>query len=164
MTRAFISAPVPSEVAANLRRLDRTQPGIRWTDPDQWHITLQFFECCRIEEVEKRFSQIKANPSIGLLGPQVSLLGRSNVVVPIGGLSDLAYQVQNAMTPQDLMKKQFSFVGHLTLGRLKDATHAELKDTPVTGSFSVNELELIQSVLGTAGPTHTTINRLSLLP
>jgi len=66
--------------------------------------------------------------------------------------------------PHQSLKNQPSFVGHLTLGRLKDANRAKLEGTPVSASFVVTELELVQSVLGAGGPTHTTVNRLSLPP
>ena len=164
MVRAFISAPIPGQVVVELRRLNRSQPEVRWTNPDQWHVTLQFIEHCDIEVIEESFLQITAKSSTAVLGPRVSLLGKNNLVVPIGGLMDLAHQVQKSMEPHEPLKNPFSFVGHLTLGRLKDANRAELEGTPLSGSFVVSELELVQSVLGAGGPTHTTVNRLSLLP
>jgi 2'-5' RNA ligase len=162
--RAFISAPIPAQVVVELRRLNRSQPEVRWTNPDQWHVTLQFIEHCDIEVVEESFLQITAKSPTAVLGPRIALLGKNNLVVPVGGLTDLAHQVQKSMEPHESLKNQFSFVGHLTLGRLKDANRAELEGTPLLGSFVVTELELVQSVLGAGGPTHTTVNRLSLLP
>ena len=164
MVRAFISAPIPALVVVELRGLNRSQPEVRWTNPDHWHVTFQFFGHCDIEVIEKNFLQIRAKSSTALLGPRISRLGKNNLVVPIGGLTDLAHQVQKSMEPHESLKNPFSFVGHLTLGRLKDANRAELEGTPVSGSFVVTELELVQSVLGAGGPTHTTVNRLSLLP
>lgn len=164
MARAFISAPIPAQVVVELRRLNRSQPEVQWTNPDQWHVTLQFLEHCDIEVIEESFLQIRAKSSTAVLGPRISLLGRNNLVVPVGGLTDLAHQVQKSVEPHESLKNQLSFVGHLTLGRLKDANRAKLEGTPVSGSFVVTELELVQSVLGAGGPTHTTVNRLSLSP
>ena len=164
MARAFISAPIPAQGGVELRRLSRSQPEVQWTNPDQWHVTLQFIEHCDIEVIEESFLQITAKSSTAVLGPRVSLLGKNNLVVPIGGLTDLAHQVQKSMEPHEPLKNPFSFGGHLTLGRLKDANRAELEGTPVSGSFVVTELELVQSVLGAGGPPHTTVNRLSLPP
>jgi 2'-5' RNA ligase len=162
--RAFISVPIPAQVVVELRRLNRSQPEVRWTNPDQWHVTLQFIEHCDIEVIEESFLQITAKSPTAVLGPRIALLGKNNLVVPVGGLTDLAHRVQKSMEPHESLKNQFSFVGHLTLGRLKDANRAELEGPPLLGSFVVTELELVQSVLGAGGPTHTTVNRLSLLP
>ena len=164
MVRAFISAPIPAQVVVELRRLNRSQPEVRWTNPDQWHVTLQFFGHCDIEVIEKNFLQIRAKSSTAVLGPRISRLGKNNLVVPIGGLTDLARQVQKSMEPQESLEHQIPFAGHLTLGRLKDDNRAKLEGTPLSGSFVVTELQLVQSVLGVEGPTHTTVNRLRLLP
>ncbi len=163
MARAFISVPVPSEAVAHIRRLKRTQQGIRWTDLSQWHVTLCFFERCDIEEVGKRFSQIKANPVSAVFGPRVRVLGQNNLVIPVKGLSNMARQVQQAIHPHNSEENQFPFVGHLTLGRLKGVTQAEIENARIEGSFNVNELELVQSFLGSSAPTHKTVRRL-LLP
>ena len=164
MVRAFISAPVPAQVVVELRGLNRSQPEVRWTNPDHWHVTFQFFGHCDIEVIEKSFLRIRAKSSTAVLGPRISQLGKNNLVVPIGGLTDLARQVQKSMEPQESPKHQLPFVGHLTLGRLKDANRAKLEGTPFSSSFAVTELQLVQSVLGAKGPTHTTVNRLRLLP
>ena len=164
MVRAFISAPIPAQVVVELRGLNRSQPEVRWTNPDHWHVTVQFFGHCDIEVVEKNFLEIRAKSSTAVLGPRISRLGKSNLVLPIGGLTGLARQVQESMEPQKSPKHQLPFVGHLTLGRIKDANRANLEGTPFSGSFVVTELQLVQSVLGGEGPTHTTVNRLQLLP
>ena len=122
------------------------------------------FGHCDIEVVEKNFLEIRAKSSTAVLGPRISRLGKSNLVLPIGGLTGLARQVQESMEPQKSPKHQLPFVGHLTLGRIKDANRANLEGTPFSGSFVVTELQLVQSVLGAEGPTHTTVNRLQLLP
>lgn len=40
--RIFIALPLPSPVRAVLQTLEQPLAGVRWTPPEQWHVTLRF--------------------------------------------------------------------------------------------------------------------------
>src|SRR4051812_28143169 len=88
-----------------LATLDRPDvPGLRWTEPDQWHVTLRFFGDADPDEIGP-LPQPRGVTAV--LGPATVRLGRHVLAVPVAGLEELA-----AAWPQDR-----PFRGHLTLAR-----------------------------------------------
>ena len=162
MARAFIAVPLPQSICANLLELDRSQQGIRWSSPGRWHITVRFFEDADMGQLEQLFFQIEAQEAVGSLGPRVSRLGEQILIVPVGGLSVLAEQVRAATAAQG-SNDQLPFVGHITLGRMKETGSAELEGTPIEGVFGVDQLLLVESRIGSGGHAHTVVASRSLL-
>ena len=113
-------------------------------------------------QLEQLFFQIEAQEAVGSLGPRVSRLGEQILIVPVGGLSVLADQVRAATAPQG-SNDQLPFVGHITLGRMKEAGSAELEGTPIEGVFRVEQLLLVESHIGSGGHAHTVVASRSLL-
>lgn len=162
MTRAFIAVPLPESIRANLLELDRSQQGIRWSSPDRWHITVRFFEHADMGQLKQLFFQMEAQETVGRLGPRVSRLGGQILIVPVGGLSVLAEQVRAATAPQG-SNDQLPFVGHITLGRMKEIGSAELEGTPIEGVFGVDQLLLVESRIDSGGHAHTVVGSQPLL-
>ena len=164
MIRAFISAPLDEKTRAELGRLDREQLDIRWSQPEQWHITIQFFDHVNLDELQRRFARIEAFQATGVLGPRITRLGARNLVVPVDGLSTLANRVRESMrslAPKD----QLPFVGHVTLGRIRDnSVPVALEGVPVQGEFQVGHLMLMKSFIGSEGARHTVIDSKQLFP
>mgnify|MGYP001160908556 FL=1 len=161
MTRAFISVPLPEVVRASFLDLDRTQQGISWSNPEQWHITIQFFEDVDIEKVKNLFSGMNAHKALAVIGPEVARLGKEVLVVPVDGLSDLVEEVRATMSTESSVEA-LPYVGHITLGRIKKNLDAELEGRSVEGSFQVNRLLLVESYPTPSGHTHCVIGSQSL--
>jgi len=162
--RAFISASLDEKTRAALSRLDREQLDIRWIQPEQWHITIQFFSHVNLDELRPRFSRIEAFQATGILGPRVTRLGARNLVVPVDGLSTLANRVRESMRPL-ASKGQLPFVGHITLGRIRDdSAPLALEGVAIQGEFQVDRLMLMKSVTGPEGARHTIIDSKQLFP
>ena len=162
MARAFIAVPLPESIRANLLELDRSQQGIRWSSPERWHITIRFFEDAAMGQLEQLFFQIEAQEAVGSLGPRVSRLGEQILIVPVGGLSVLVDQVRAATAPQR-SNDQLPFVGHIPLGRMKEAGSAELEGTAIEGVFRVDQLLLVESRIESGGHAHTVVGSQPLL-
>ncbi|PDH67983.1 MAG: hypothetical protein CNE88_06360 [Acidimicrobiales bacterium MED-G01] len=162
MTRAFIAVPLPESIRANLLELDRSEQGISWSFPDRWHITIQFFENADMGQLERLFCQIEAQEAVGSLGPRVSRLGKQILMVPVDGLSDVAEEVRTA-TASHGSHDQLPFVGHITLGRMKETDSAEIEGTPIEGVFRADRLLLVESRIDSGGHAHTVVDSRPLL-
>ncbi|MBW3548710.1 MAG: hypothetical protein KY452_11325, partial [Actinobacteria bacterium] len=59
--RLFVAVRPPPEVVATLATLDRPErPGLRWTPPEQWHVTLRFFGPVDAEQAEAEGDEAEA--------------------------------------------------------------------------------------------------------
>jgi RNA 2',3'-cyclic 3'-phosphodiesterase len=96
MDRLFIAAWPDPDTSAALALLPRPdERGVRWSRPDQWHITLRFLGNCDRNQVAARlgdavlpFARARLGPAIDWLGPQL--------VVPVAGVDELAAAVHAA--------------------------------------------------------------------
>ena len=73
--------------------------------------------------------------------------------LPVTGLDDLAAAVR-AATEGIGEPPERSFVGHLTLARLRDRAACGVTGTTVDVSFGVGEVVLMRSTLGPDGAHH----------
>jgi len=133
-------------------------PGLRWTTPDQWHVTLRFLGPVDLDDAAAAFGRVApAGPVVATLGPTVGSLGASVLQVPVAGLDDLAARVMAA-----LGAGQRAFRGHLTLARARGRGGVDLR--PFTGAavsarWSVGELTLVRSHLEPAGARYEVVAR-----
>ena len=74
----------------------------------------------------------------------------------------MAEQVRAATAAQG-SNDQLPFVGHITLGRMKETGSAELEGTAIEGVFGVDQLLLVESHIGSGGHAHTVVASRSLL-
>lgn len=163
MPRLFIAVPLPEVAEAAIDALPRPQePGVRWTKPHQWHITLRFLGDCEVAEAVTALERLHAPAPTVTLGPQVSRLGRNVVCVPADGLSELASAVR-ALTagigdPPDTRP----FRGHITIARLKHRAACGIAGERFAASFVADRVELVESMLLPEGPAYETRLAVSL--
>ncbi len=162
MARLFIAAYPPASVVEALSGLPRSAvDGVRWTNPDQWHVTLRFLGECEVPLALDRFHEVVGVPATARSG-RIGRLGRGALVVPIVGLGQLAKSVRSSTEGLGRADGGETFFGHLTLARLRGAPACGLLDHPVEVSWEVNEIALVESVLEATGARHTVIARRAL--
>jgi 2'-5' RNA ligase len=187
--RLFIALPVSDPVKHELSRvqaeLRRTADAdaVRWTRPDQMHLTLRFLGnvpvTCVDELVQSVRSTCASRPSLRLRAegagffpnertPHVVWVG---VRDGVGGLALMHAAVSEASAPFTTEKEEGHFTGHLTLGRIKsirpaparalaEAAHA-LAERNI-GEWHVTSVEIIRSELTSDGSRYTRVAGLPL--
>ncbi|MBL78421.1 MAG: RNA 2',3'-cyclic phosphodiesterase [Acidimicrobiaceae bacterium] len=161
--RLFVAAWLSVEVADALAGLPRPEaPGLRWTRPDQWHVTLRFLGEADPGEVTAALDELAATPAVAELGPVTRLLGKRVVVAAVAGLDDLAASVVAATAGVGEPPEERAFTGHLTLARSKGPVPPGAVGTPVAGSFLVDEVCLVRSRTLPEGAAYETLARFRL--
>ena len=179
--RAFLAVEIGEgarrAVAAAAERLAREVRGreVRWAPPESYHLTLRFLGeisaeqaarvAARVAEAvaplapfELRLGELVAFPS--LRRPRV--LAAS--VEPEAPLAELARRVEAATLRAGLSPEARAFRPHLTLGRVRDRAHPDLRAAGPLASepFRVAEVVLFRSDLHPEGALHTPLERLAL--
>lgn len=165
--RLFAAAWPPSEVVAVLSSLDRpVLDAVRWTTPDQWHVTFAFLgnvARSRIDDVGAALvgaTSLLTGPPEAVLGPTTERVGRSILCVPVRGLDDLAVAVRRGLrsvAPDADLDRPFD--GHLTLARARGrrAMPASRAGAPLVARWHVRDVGLIRSELSPSGARYTTL-------
>jgi 2'-5' RNA ligase len=165
--RAFLAVWPSTEVADLLGGLDRpTAPGLRWTRPHQWHVTLRFCGEVPDGELPALVDALRA----GLVGEPSAVVttagataqfDRSGVLhLPVTGLDRLAGRVRAASAPFGDAHDDRPFSGHLTLARARArrALPPGLVGRavePVT--WTAGEVAVVASTLDPAGARYRTV-------
>lgn len=138
------------DVLAALARPEH--PGLRWTPPAQWHVTLRFFGDMDVDQGMAAGQGIAratagGRPVVADLGPAVSRLGRNVLQVPVTGLEEVADAIVAETADLGNPPGPRPFSGHITLARNRGkATMAALTGAPVVGRWNVEEVSLVASV------------------
>lgn len=160
-----------------LARIPRPQfSDMRWTTPEQWHVTLHFFGeagepvelSAALAGVAGRFSPFSAS-----VGPAVRPLGRSLLIVDVAGLDGLAAAVRAAtseLAPAGAAEpgagnthRDRPFVGHLTLARGRGRADVRRRaGDPVSARWDVDEITLVASELRSSGAVYRYVGRYPL--
>jgi RNA 2',3'-cyclic 3'-phosphodiesterase len=185
--RLFIALPLPSEVKTVLQtqqdslktHLNEHDKNIRWTKSEQWHLTLVFLGATNRERlpqiqsaVERAAKPINAfdleTTSLGafpsLRRPSVLWLG---VEGEVGTLQTLQLRLSEALSGM-IEPDDKPFKPHLTLARLKqfglgkEVSQAFAETTPTKTAWTVNELQLYQSILKPDGAEYYIIHNVAL--
>ncbi len=183
--RAFIAATAPPEVAAQLELVQEqiqahcAEGVVRWTRAGQFHLTLRFLGTIpgdglpELELALQRACQGNPSPHVQVerLGcfpqanrPRVLWVGFSGDVAPLCGLQHrIAVETRGLGEPQE----DRSFHPHLTLGRVnKAASGRELRrlaqalptiKAEALGTWTISQIDLIQSRLSSEGAQYTTL-------
>jgi 2'-5' RNA ligase len=129
MPRLFIALDLPDEVTAALDRLCDGLPGIRWTEMEQFHLTLRF-----IGEVEQGLfydiGEALANVSHAPFELALKGLGQfpprgaphtlwAGVEDPAGALPSLRRRIERVLEEAGLEPERRKFMPHVTLGRFR---------------------------------------------
>jgi RNA 2',3'-cyclic 3'-phosphodiesterase len=181
--RTFCAIEIPANACSRLtdhiNELRRQFPNVRasWARSDKFHLTLKFLGETPKERVES-LSNAAARATVSLTPfkliiesagafppsgpPKVLWLGITDVA---GGLTDLQARLEGECEQEGFAKEPRPFHPHLTVARLREPRGARAlaslhKQIGFPGfEFSVLELLVIRSELGSAGSKYTTISR-----
>ena len=129
-------------------------PGVRWTTPEQWHVTLRFLGSAPFD-----LSAVREWPAVrpvAVMRPAAERLGRDVLCLPVDGLDSLAAAVDPA--------PERPFRGHLTLARRRSGRlplGVGLVD-PEPVSWEVGEVTLVSSRLLPSGAEYEVVDRVPL--
>lgn len=170
MPRLFIALPMPEEIQAELGRLCVGLPGARWTEPDDFHLTLRF-----IGEVDHdTFYEIgEALAGVSLPPFELALKGlglfppRGEPRVLWAGVDDaellqpLRRRIDRVVDAAGLEREKRKFAPHVTLARFREppaqdrlASWITRRSLFRTAPFPVSSFALYSSVLKPEGAEH----------
>lgn len=179
--RSFIALNLPPDVLARLAefqrefRAARPLEGIRWTQPEQVHLTLKFLGHVATDELAELEDALgRGCRGIGPFAVCARGAGcfpdlrRPRIVwVGFGGALDPLRRLQAAIARETERwgeRDEHEFHPHLTLGRVKKpdrelasalARHLGQTGSREFGSWLVEQVDLMQSDLSSAGPRYT---------
>lgn len=180
--RCFIAIELPESVRTQLaglqEELKRHDWPVRWTRPEQIHLTVKFLGdvpdpdipglCAAIQEIARRTPPFTLDiGSAGCFPPR----GRvrtiwSDVREPPPALAELQQQIESAMTEFGIARENRAYHPHLTIGRARNqGASSEAREllrhftSFEAGAFDVEDIVLFHSELTPKGPIHTPIVR-----
>lgn len=157
--RLFLAVWPPDEVLDAVARVAtdlrdglgrQNQRATRWTERQEWHVTLRFLgEVAGPEPVLEAVHAAAPEHAEAQLGLWVQTFGRSVAHLPVTGLDELATQVTGATARLGEPPDDRGFTGHITLARAKRRQKLPRKLPPVPDGtpvqWLVNEIALVQS-------------------
>ncbi len=182
--RTFIAIELPGPIQEEISRvtgeLRSYFPGVRWSNPENIHLTLRFLGEIdpaqldllkkAVDEAASQVSGIRLNvENIGFFGsksnPRVIWLGLNDS----SELSALAGKVEKAVEEAGFGKADKPFRPHLTLARVRRKLdrppdwEAIYKTLPASWPhWPVSEMLVIKSTLTSSGPIYETLARCPL--
>lgn len=191
--RLFFSVDLPADLAEPLAALQSefdAAEGLRFTDPEQAHITMKFLGEVDVEadgqRGDDRLHDVKLAGEAAVdaadIDPFEAVIGGLGVFpspdyisvlwtgVDEGGaeLTTLATALEAETTELGFDPEDHAFTPHVTLARMDDARGKELiqealeERDPTVGRFEVSELRLKRSRLTDEGPEYDTVARFLL--
>jgi 2'-5' RNA ligase len=183
--RAFIAVKLPDHVIRKLAALqmDLKNYGlkIKWTRPENIHLTLKFLGDIHPDNVEPVCwavdASVKGFTPISLCAAAVGFfpgIRRPRVLwTGISGQSDLLEKLHQAIDgglgSLGFVKDDRRFAGHLTLGRFKGQPEPELLidmmksyKNMASDKFFVDAVSLFKSDLKPSGPVYTNLSSIQL--
>jgi len=164
--RLFYAVWPTPDARASLQGIPRPPtPGVRWTPPERWHVTLAFLgEVGGDEEQQAAAALIDAAHRVAgvpeaVAGPATTVLGRSVLCLPVTGMEAAASAVRTAALGHHLIVDPKPFVGHLTLARSRGVVPPALVGTPASVGWDVGAITLVASRPGPAGPRYEVVAR-----
>lgn len=142
-------------------------PGVRWTRPEQWHVTLRFLGDTDAGEAAARVGAVSSGvPAVAaVMGPTCAFLGRNVLQVPVTGLDELAGAVVDATADLGRPPRPGPFHGHLTLARGRRPGDLRLLvGRAASSTWPVGEVSLVSSVPGRGGSRYDVVGRWALGP
>lgn len=165
--RLFVAAWPPAEVVSLLAELPRPAvKGVRWTRPDQWHVTLRFLgNVDDVESVVAALRAVRAAGATAVMGPAVGRFGHRILHVPVEGLKEVAGAVVAATAGIGEPPDDRPFRGHITLARVADRARVDLRPlagTALSASWPVDEVALVVSRLAPTGARYEIVDRFTI--
>ena len=168
--RLFVSIGFPEPCQAALAKLMEPLEGVRWTRPEQLHLTLRFLGDTLEDQAQRMIeslSAVRVEPfllpleGVGVFPPRGPArilwagLGRAHT-----RLFQLRQQVDDALLAAGWRGEMRSFEPHITVGRVVTASpkpieawlhhHRDFEGPP----FRVSGFQLMASELRSNGPVH----------
>ncbi len=176
--RVFVAVDLSAEVAEVVSNVARPAlRSVRWTTPEQWHVTLRFLGEVGPEELAGAHGLFAAldtvpasladhgeGPVEAVLGPVVGWFpGRQVLQIPVEGLDALASAVRQATATWGSPPGRF-FRAHLTVARTRGRAKgpAGLAGAPIAARWAVPDLILYSSVAGPEGSRYQVVHRVAL--
>jgi len=187
--RLFVAMPMPeavrNEISGVQQEMQRLVPrdAVRWTKPEQFHLTLRFLGDVPVERVaalqEAVHAVCRGSPALRLRAQGTGFFpnARSPRVIWAGvndgegHLVDLQKKIEAVVRLFTKESGTERFAGHVTVGRVKFlkrpeieklAEHAQVVKDHLFGEWTANEVELIRSDLLPAGARHTLLAAIRL--
>ncbi len=154
MPRLFVAVWPPDDVLDRLAVLPRPEAdGLRWTEREQWHVTLRFLgSVADVGPVVEALAGVALSnaPVVAVLGPTVGRFGQRILHVPVAGLDEIARAVVESTAHLGKRADDRPFNGHVTLARAARDANVDLR--PLTGAaisaeWNVEEVCLVESHL-----------------
>lgn len=193
--RLFFAVDLPESLSEDVEAVQdrlREAEGLRFTDPEQAHLTLKFLgdtDPGQLEDIQSAAREAIANAhverddgSAGAIGPFEAEVGGLGVFPSIeyvrvvwagfreGGaeLAALHEALEAETTALGFEPEDHEFTPHVTLARMDDARGKELvqevvrETDPTIGRFRVEEVRLKESTLTPEGPEYETVEAFEL--
>lgn len=186
--RAFVAIPLDSELKGAVQKLQNDlqirlrSPNVRWTKPDQLHLTLKFLgdvpsdeipaisegllkSCCRTSPLRLSIGGVGCFPSP--TRPRIIWLGIAGDLAPLEALQKAIDDQTKSHGPH---VEEREFHPHLTIGRIKTAEGGARRVGEMVseiriealGHWNAREVELIQSTLSSAGSSYQILAKFAL--
>ncbi len=167
--RLFVAVWPSPEVVQALESFPRPDRGVRWTAPEQWHVTLRFLgEVSEPEasEVEAGVAGVAARlgPAPAVVGPATACFGTGVLMVPVSGLEAVAAATVEATAGWGAAPDHRRFVGHLTLARSRrrGPDLRRFAGHRLAASWTASELTLVRSSTSRSGARYEVLRRFAL--
>jgi 2'-5' RNA ligase len=167
--RLFVAVWPPVDVVERLSELPRPAvDGVRWTTPDQWHVTIRFLgEVADPTSVSGRLGSEPLPACEAVMGPTSECATASVLWLPVTGLEPLA-EVVGRLTGEIGLPPEATFRGHLTLARARRGAHRRvlrrLPPLECAARWDVTEVTVVASTLGGTGSRYDVLDRVRLGP
>ena len=165
--RLFVAVWPPDDVVAALHDLPRPEVGgVRWSTPEQWHVTLRFLgkvDDDDVADVRDALSSVSMPTAAVRVGPATKRLGKEVLVLPVHGLDDLAHEVVR-VTEDIVPAEERHFTGHLTVARVRSrgAMPRSVEGATLDTSWTATSFSLVRSQTKPSGALYTDIERYPL--
>lgn len=169
MNRLFVAIDLDANLADALTSIQYGLPGVRWTPPEQLHLTLRFIpeaSDAELDELAERLAEIDFAPFELRTGGLGLFLRRQVAEILWYGvesspeLLELQRRVETTAREIGLAGEKRRFEPHVTLARMKDAAPArlaeylKLHENLPAYDLRVDEFGLYSSVLRPDGAVH----------
>lgn len=181
MPRIFIAINLPQELKENLKKLQEELseylPNIRWTKPENIHLTLAFLgpvkDLEKVIKITKEAAEGLESFKLRLKGLGVFPQARRARILWVGILNDSKLSSLNLALFRRLTQGGFhlddrKFSPHITIGRIKEKIREALsfvlnkfKENEF-GQFQVKSIEVMESQLRIEGPIYKVIEEIKL--
>ncbi|MFB6305303.1 MAG: RNA 2',3'-cyclic phosphodiesterase [Haloferacaceae archaeon] len=183
--RLFVSIDLPDDLApavADVQDRLADAEGLRFTDPEQAHVTLKFLgetPADRVAAVEGAVADAVDDARVAPFEATVADLGVfpsfDYISVVWAGVDEGAEEmtrlheaVERETVEVGFDPEDHEFTPHVTVARMDDARGKDLvqevvaESAPTVGSFRVDEVRLTESTLLDEGPQYDTVARFPL--